>query len=138
VLRTKSKTGQALTGKTLRWVACLVLRDAARALTVSEIVERVEALGYTIEGERAGKRVSDALRWEVGRGRVTQIGRDLYGSGIMQRSTEYSMRKRVEALRTPLVPAGGNLPFDGSIDLDHLDTSDAWSGPAPAVFVDDL
>jgi hypothetical protein len=118
-----------------------LLRDVSHALSVAEIVERVEALGYVIVGDRAGKRVSVALRWEVGRGRVTQQERGLYRAGRMQRSTEYSMRKRVEALRTPggLRPLGPGLYGDGPIDLDALDTSDAWSrSPAPAIFVDDL
>ncbi len=94
-----------LTGKTLRWVACIVLHDSREALAVAEIVARIEALGYEIPGARPGKAVSDALRWEVGRGRVVQLERGPYRSGFMQRSTEWSMRKRVESLKDTIAPS---------------------------------
>ncbi|MEY2473713.1 MAG: hypothetical protein QOK28_3042 [Actinomycetota bacterium] len=92
---------QKLTGKTLRWVIVLTLRDADKALSVREIVARVEER-YVIPG-RAGKAVSDSLRWEVRRGRVRQIQRDLYGAGYMPRSTEYGLRKRVDGMEASLV-----------------------------------
>ena len=92
-----------LSGKTLRWVVCILLRDAQCAMTVAEIVAAVEALDYLIPGARAGKAVSDALRWEVRRGRVRQIQRGLYAAGLLPRSTAYGLRKRVENMELSLV-----------------------------------
>ena len=49
------------------------------------ITEMIEALGwhgFRVRG-RASKAVSDALRWEIGRGRVRQLGRGSYGPGYM-------------------------------------------------------
>jgi hypothetical protein len=122
-----------LTGKTLRWVVCLVLRDARRALTVREIVAEVEQ-NYVIPG-RSGKAVSDCLRWEVGRGRVIRFGRGLYGAGRVPRSTEYGLRKRVEGSEVSLVarsaadldagvddaPPPNLFTADGAINLDAID-----------------
>ncbi len=128
-------------------------------MTIAELVHWLEGNGYTIGGDRPGKSVSDALRWEVARGRVVQVGRGRYGPGPIERSTAYSMRKRVLAWRAEQTsPRTTSLPAaswpsstcdtdptalmprteDGFIDFDKLDTSDAWSGPAPAVFLDDL
>lgn len=111
-------------------------------MTVADLVHWLEGNGYTIGGDRAGKSVSDALRWEVARGRVIQVGRGSYGPGPIERSTAYSMRKRVLSWRaeqtSPRTTALMPRTEDGLIDFDKLDTSDAWSGPAPAVFVDDL
>ena len=131
-----------LTGKTLRWVVCVVLFDARRALTVAEIVTEVKTRGFAIAGTRAGKSVSDALRWEVARGRVELVRRGVYAPGWMQRSTEYSLRQRVRALEQPEEDAAAAGNWVDEIDLDALDTfdtSDAWSlSPAPAIAVDDL
>ena len=43
--------------------------------------------------------MSDALRWEIGRGRVRRLRRGKYGPGEMPRSTEQYIHKRVLALR---------------------------------------
>jgi hypothetical protein len=61
----------------------------------------IEALcwhGFCVRG-RASKAVSDALRWEIGRGRVRRLGRGVYGPGYIPRSTEYRIHQRVLALR---------------------------------------
>ena len=137
---THARGGVELSGKWLRWVVCLLLKDARCSMTVAEIVTAVTTQGYDVAGDRAGKTVSDALRWEVRRGRVVQPTRGRYAAGLMQRSTEYSMRRRVGALRTEAARPDGGAPIEPieSIDLDALDTSDAWSGPAPAIFIDEL
>ena len=102
-----------LTGKTLRWVVCLILRDAERAMTVQEIVAELDKK-YVVPG-RAGKAVSDCLRWEVGRGRVVQVERGRYARGFIPRSTEYGLRKRVEGLAVSLV-ATTAAPVAAAID----------------------
>jgi hypothetical protein len=48
---------------------------------------------------RASKSVSDALRWEIARGRVNRLGRGRYGPGQMPRCTEYRIHRRVLELR---------------------------------------
>jgi hypothetical protein len=65
--------------------------------TVSDLVEALTSQGCEIG--YGTKVVSDALRWEVRRGRVYRRGRGRYGPGWMPRSTEYRIHKRVLALR---------------------------------------
>jgi hypothetical protein len=69
--------------------------------TVAELVEMLAWHGFETEG-RASKAVSDALRWEIGRGRVRRIARALYGQGWVPRSTEYRIHQRVPSLRAEL------------------------------------
>ncbi len=146
-----------LSGKQLRWVVCVLLHDAGKTMSVHDIVTVLQSTGYVIAG-RPGKTVSDALRWEVGRGRVVQAKRGSYSAGFMQRSTEYSMRRRVASIApvasvasqdglSLVAPSAADAALDAApdvapdalppIDLDALDASDAWSGPAPAVFIAD-
>jgi hypothetical protein len=54
--------------------------------------------GFGIGG-RLSKSVSDALRWEIGHGRVIKFGRGRYGPAWMPRATEYRIDQRVKALR---------------------------------------
>lgn len=132
-------TNRGLSGKYLRWVVCVHLAGTRRTMTVAEIVEALEADGHVIAG-RAGKTVSDALRWEVARGRVVQNGRGRYGPGKINRSTLYSMRERAAAARPTGIKAvaPSDDPLHGmEIDFDALVVEpDEWSGPAPAVVVD--
>jgi hypothetical protein len=65
--------------------------------TITELVETLVSQGFEIG--YGPKLVSDALRWEVKRGRVYRRGRARYGPGWMPRSTEYRIHKRVLALR---------------------------------------
>ena len=65
------------------------------------IVELIDALGrhnFCVRG-RASKAVSDALRWEIGRGRVRRLRRGLYGPACIPHATEYRIINRVRALR---------------------------------------
>jgi hypothetical protein len=43
---------------------------------------------------RASKTISDALRWEVKRGRVVRLGQGRYGPGTMPRSTAQRIHAR--------------------------------------------
>ena len=76
-------------------------------MTVPEIVDKVEAFGLSIPG-RASKTVSDALRWEVNKGRIVRLSRSRYGTGSMPRSTEWWIRTQVAAYKDVVaqIPAG--------------------------------
>src|SRR3954452_16085804 len=80
-----------VSGRDLRRLLTLYLK-AAGELTVAQLVGRLEADGYAVDG-RPSKVVSDALRWEIRWRRVTRIGRGRYRFGRIPRSTEYRMRK---------------------------------------------
>ena len=66
--------------------------------TVSELVDMLAWHGFETKG-RTSKAVSDALRWELSRGRVRRLGRALYGPGSVPRATEYRIHQRVMTLR---------------------------------------
>jgi hypothetical protein len=87
----------ALTGMNLRYLLTVVLLDAGRPLTTAELVEAVRSSGRDIAG-RASKTVSDALRWEIRKGRVVRLGRSVYRCGSMPRSTQWWIRRRVRQL----------------------------------------
>ena len=90
-----------LSGLSLRHALVVRLVDARRVLTVREIAASLEAEGFEIEG-RSSKAVSDALRWEVRRGRVVRVGRGQYARGRVSRQTVWRMRKRLAPLRSQL------------------------------------
>jgi hypothetical protein len=73
-------------GRMFRYRLTLLLRDARRPLTVAEIVADLEGLGVEIRG-RPGKTVSDALRWEIGKGRVRRVAPSTYAFVAMPAST---------------------------------------------------
>jgi hypothetical protein len=92
-----SRQRKVLAGIELRYVVTMNLAVHGPA-TVVEIIELLEYQGFVIAG-RASKTVSDALRWEMRRGRVRRIRRGKYGAGQMPRSTEHYIHKRAIALR---------------------------------------
>ena len=103
MITTTSPVGaERLSGIHLRYQLCVCLLDAPAPLTISELVEQIEARGFAVFG-RASKTVSDALRWEVRRGRVTKVGRGRYARGVMPRSTEWWIRKHADARRRAVV-----------------------------------
>ncbi|AKP57765.1 hypothetical protein [Mycobacteroides abscessus] len=66
--------------------------------TVSELVQMLDRKGFDTDG-RASKAMSDALRWEVRRGRLHRIDRGRYGPGErLPRGTEHRMLRREQAL----------------------------------------
>jgi len=91
-----------LTGRPLRYLLSLHLR-AAGPLTVAELVARVEGEGFALGG-RAGKVVSDSLRWEIGRRRAVRLGRGRYGPGVIPRQTLRRMVDVVDAERRRVRP----------------------------------
>jgi hypothetical protein len=88
---------RVLRGIELRYVLTDILAVHGKA-TLPDLIEILEYQGFSVTG-RASKAISDALRWEAGRGRVRRIRRGLYGPGVMPRSTEQHIHKRVLALR---------------------------------------
>jgi hypothetical protein len=97
----------ALRGRPLRYVLITLLRDAAydpaspSTVTVAQLVVKLLAAGVVIDG-RASKVVSDALRWEVRRGRVNRLERGVYSYAGAPRSTVWRIRQRAAAIRTHL------------------------------------
>lgn len=65
---------------------------------VGELLDRLEAYGFDVGG-RPSKTVSDALRWEIARGRLIRSSRDWYMIGDIPRATEDRIHKRVLQLR---------------------------------------
>ncbi|HEY3994912.1 MAG TPA: hypothetical protein VGM40_03020 [Mycobacterium sp.] len=86
-----------LKGIELRYVLAMHLALHGPA-TITELIDALGWHGFCVRG-RASKAVSDALRWEVERGRVNRLARGRYGPGYMPRSTEYRIHQRVLALR---------------------------------------
>lgn len=99
--RTVEARPPILWGRQFRYLLTLHLVDAGRPLTVAELVRRVEGDGFAVSG-RLSKVVSDALRWEVRRGRVVRLGRGEYGVGRIPRSTLHRMRQRIAQERDRL------------------------------------
>lgn len=87
-----------LHGRDLRYVLTIWLFTVGEQ-SVDELVAAVRGGGFDVEG-RPSKAVSDALRWEVRRGRVRRVGRGRYARGRMPRSTYSWMRAKVRALHT--------------------------------------
>ncbi|HXL63348.1 MAG TPA: hypothetical protein VN959_22215 [Mycobacterium sp.] len=90
-------TKRLLRGTELRYVLSDHLAVHGPA-TVAELADMLASRGFETAG-RASKSISDALRWEMGRGRVWRRGRGRYGPGWMPRATEYRIHKRALALR---------------------------------------
>jgi hypothetical protein len=85
-----------LRGIELRSLLVLVLLERRRAMTVAELVDAVDRRGFALDG-RPSKAVSDALRWEVGRGRVVGVRRGVYRPGHVAKVTRHRMQARVAA-----------------------------------------
>lgn len=83
-------------GVQLRHAICFCLLDADSPLTLSQLLVRLEDLGVLVPG-RPSKTLSDALRWEVRKGRAVRLSRSTYGAGTMPRSTEWWIRSRIAA-----------------------------------------
>jgi hypothetical protein len=78
---------QKLAGRALRYRLTLLLLDARRPLTTAQLIAAVHP-----PTGRASKTVSDALRWEVRRGRVRRVARSTYAIGWIPESTARWMR----------------------------------------------
>ncbi len=85
-----------LTGYLLRCHLVLALHESGGVLTVADLVAGLDGDGCVTRG-RASKDVSDALRWEVARGRVWRLGRGHYVVGALARQTTWRMRRRLNS-----------------------------------------
>jgi hypothetical protein len=90
-------TSRVLRGIELRYAITQYLLQHGPT-TVIDLIDALRYQGFDF-AMRPSKAISDALRWEVGRGRVQRLRRGLYGPGSMPRATEYDIHKRVMALR---------------------------------------
>ncbi|MBS4728964.1 hypothetical protein MSM1_11695 [Mycobacterium sp. SM1] len=86
-----------LRGIELRYTLTTHLFDYGPA-TITNLVEALASQGFDV-AQPAPKSVSDAMRWEMRRGRVRRLGRGRYGPGRMPRGTEHRIHQRVLALR---------------------------------------
>ncbi len=86
----------ALRGTELRYVLtrCLFQHGPMR---LPDLIDALDFQGFDIPG--GGKAVSDALRWEIGHGRVARISRGRYRPRSMPRATEHRIMSRVSDLR---------------------------------------
>lgn len=84
-------------GLVLRSFLVLLLSSTGRPMTVPELGRGLERLGVRT-ATRTSKDVSDALRWEVERGRVHRVDRGTYRLGHLARSTAWRMRQRTAAV----------------------------------------
>lgn len=85
-----------VSGLVLRSALVVLLAEARRPMTVAALCDGLVRLGLEVEG-RPSKAVSDALRWEVARGRVVRVARGSYQLGHLPRTTAWRMRQRVAA-----------------------------------------
>jgi len=88
----------------LRYRLSLLLLDAHRTMTVAELVTAMTAVGAPMQ-TRPSKAVSDALRWEVHRGRAVRLTRGRYRTGHIPRSTVWWMRDHVRTATDRRSPA---------------------------------
>lgn len=86
-----------LHGIELRYVLTMQLAVHGPA-TVTELIDALKWHGFCVRG-RPSKAISDALRWEIERGRVRRLARGRYGPRYMPRGTEHRIHQRVLALR---------------------------------------
>jgi hypothetical protein len=126
-------------GRLLRRVLVTWLMDAGPdcPLTVPELAQRLEQARLHVRG-RGGKAVSDALRWEVRRGRVLRVGRGRYVvGGQIPRSTAWKIRRQALAVLHPQ-PASAVPAEDADLDavtaaaLEHLAGALRTSSPTTA------
>ncbi|HEY1842917.1 MAG TPA: hypothetical protein VGG53_22365 [Mycobacterium sp.] len=89
--------GLQLRGTELRYALTMHLFSHGPA-SIAELADALARHGFAVGG-RSSKSISDALRWEMGYGRVRRLGRGRYGPGWMPRGTEHRIHKRVLALR---------------------------------------
>lgn len=89
--------GRLLRGTDLRY-ALTRLIQLLGPVTIPQLLAHLAEWGFVVGG-RPSKTVSDALRWEIGRGRVYRCGRGTYRQGWAPRGTEYRIIARVVALR---------------------------------------
>lgn len=89
-----------VTGILLRYAILLVMEGVTTPTGVDEIARSIRRLGVRAPDPQ-GKRVSDALRTEVRKGRVVRLDRDRYVAGepLAARTRSRARSSLVEAMR---------------------------------------
>ena len=90
-----------LTGRRLRCAAAVLLHEAQRTMTLDELADHLGAWNCGTVGD-VRKAISDALRWELHRGRAVRVRRGQYRSCGLAPSTLRWMRAQVAGEITPL------------------------------------
>jgi hypothetical protein len=100
--RMTTRSTAPVRGLLLRYALVVLLTSAGRPMPVRELVLVLDHAGIRSMG-RASKDISDALRWEMARGRVHRRGRGVYVAGHVPRQTVWRMRRRLadEGLHLP-------------------------------------
>lgn len=89
-----------LGGIDLRHALLIVLdRRRPEPSTIAEMLHDLRGLGLFPAAIGAPKTVSDALRWEVKRGRVVKVHRGLYRIGHLPETTRWRALRRIERTR---------------------------------------
>lgn len=81
-------------GTELRYALIALLKSEGVVMRPAELVAGLDRLGFCVAG-RPGKTVSDALRWEVRRGRVGHLGRGRYVVGRVPPTSWRRIRLRL-------------------------------------------
>lgn len=76
------------------------------SMKVAELTAALDRAGFVLRG-RPTKVVSDALRWEIARGRVIRQGWGTYGPGRIPSSTSSRIRHRIAARKVATTWASG-------------------------------
>ena len=97
-LSSPADSERMIRGLELRYLLTALLIESGRPVPVDELVERIRADGFRLPG-RPGKVVSDALRWDVRRGRVVRVDRGVYRVGTVPRQTKSRILHRVRDMR---------------------------------------
>ncbi|MGH1490788.1 MAG: hypothetical protein ACRBK7_15590 [Acidimicrobiales bacterium] len=90
-----------LKGRGLRFILVDQIRSR-HTMTVAEMVAVLADYGYRLPG-RASKVISDALRWELARGRVIRVARGVYAYGRAPQTTARRIRLFAERCETWIV-----------------------------------
>lgn len=81
-------TPQFVGSRELRYLAVAELVQSGRSMTAKELAAVIQGRGLTIGAAQPNKAVSDALRWEVAKGRVDKPARGVFRAGRMPKSTK--------------------------------------------------
>lgn len=84
----------AVRGWELRWLLTITLRNHAEPMTVAQMVTELERRGFAFD-RRPSQAVSDALRAEIGKGRVRRVSRGVYAFAGMPHTTLVRFRRNV-------------------------------------------
>jgi hypothetical protein len=85
---------EVLGGRRLRYAVAVLPHERGDTMTLDELAAALAAWRYGT-GPEPRKAISDALRWELHRGRAIRVGRGRYRSRGLARSTHGWMRANV-------------------------------------------